>query len=178
MDLRDAHGCGQMCPVGRDEGELISLGDKDGVDVTLKASESICAKVLDRVRDAMCSWLDIDTHIDRTNKVLVASEEVRESKAEDDCEDPGTEKTLNSLLGTDFDELGTAKCDAANISKDIVRDDQGSGQEEPNHALEDVVHDEMGLDDNQIKSHVGPCELGELEFVVALFQGHDEEDET
>jgi len=36
----------------------------------------------------------------------------------------------------------------------------------------------VGLDDNQVESHVGPGELLELELVVALFQGDDEEDEA
>ena len=36
----------------------------------------------------------------------------------------------------------------------------------------------MGLDNNQVESHVGPGELLELELVVALFQRDDEEDKA
>lgn len=36
----------------------------------------------------------------------------------------------------------------------------------------------MSLDDNEVESHVCPCELGELELVVTLLEGADKEDEA
>lgn len=70
------------------------------------------------------------------------------------------------------------KCDAADVGKDVVGDDEGGWQEEPNHAFEDVVHDEMGLEDNQVECHVCPGELGELKAVVTLLKRADEEYEA
>ena len=36
----------EVSPVWRDERELVRVGNEDWVDVTFKASESVCAKVL------------------------------------------------------------------------------------------------------------------------------------
>lgn len=74
--------------------------------------------------------------------------------------------------------MSTAKSDTTDVGKDVVCDDQGGREEEPDHSLENVVHDEVGLDNDEVESHVGPSELGELELVVALFERDNEEDET
>lgn len=66
--------------------------------------------------------------------------------------------------------MGTAESDAADVGEDVVGDDEGYGEEEPDHAFENVVHDEVGLDDDEVEGHVCPCELGELESVVAFLQ--------
>lgn len=118
------------------------------------------------------------TYIDRADKVRVAAEQISHSEAEDDCKDPSAEETLDSLFGADLDELGAAKSDAADVGKDVVCNDQRGGQEEPDHALENVVHDKVGLDDNQVQGHVGPCKLGKLKLVVALLERHDKEDKA
>ena len=86
--------------------------------------------------------------------------------------------TFNGLLGADLDQLRTAESDTADVREDIVGDDQADGQEEPDHAFKDVVHDEVCLHDNQVESHVSPSELSELELVVALLERADEEDEA
>ena len=86
--------------------------------------------------------------------------------------------TFNGLLGADLDQLRTAESDTADVREDIVGDDQADGQEEPDHALEDVVHDEVRLHNDQVKSHVGPGELSELELVVALLERANEEHEA
>lgn len=86
--------------------------------------------------------------------------------------------TFHRLLWRDLDELGPAKCNTAHVGKDVVDDDQAHGQEEPDHALKDVVHDEVSLHHDQVQSHVGPGELGELESVVAFLEGSNEEDEA
>lgn len=86
--------------------------------------------------------------------------------------------TFDSLLRANLDELCTAESDTADIGEDIVGDDKADGQEEPDHALKDVVHDEVGLYNDQIERHVGPGELSELELVVALLERSDEENEA
>lgn len=88
------------------------------------------------------------------------------------------ELTFHSLLGTNLNQLRASERDAAYIGEDVIGNDQAHRQEEPDHAFEDIVHDEVGLDDDQVERHMGPGELGELEAVVALLQGADEEDET
>ena len=86
--------------------------------------------------------------------------------------------TFNSLLGADLDQLCASKSDTADVREDIVRDDQADRQEEPDHALEDVVHDEVRLHDNQVESHVSPSELSELKLVVTLLKRANEEHEA
>lgn len=93
-------------------------------------------------------------------------------------EEPRAEEAFPCLLGRDLDQGGSAKGDAAEVGPDVVGNDHGNGQDEPDEALEDVVNDEMRLSNNQEKGHVGPGELRELELVVALLQGGDEEDEA
>ena len=88
------------------------------------------------------------------------------------------ELTLHSLLGTNLNQLRPTKRDPADIGEDIIGNNQAHRQEEPDHAFEDVVHDEVGLDDDEVKRHMSPGELGELEAVVALLEGADEEDEA
>jgi hypothetical protein len=86
--------------------------------------------------------------------------------------------TFNSLLGADLDQLCATKSDTADVCKDVIGDDQADWQEEPDHALEDVVHDEVGLNDNQVESHVSPSKLSELELVVTLLERANEKDEA
>lgn len=119
-----------------------------------------------------------DTYIYRADEILVAHEDIGHGKTEDYSEDPGADKAFDGLFGGELDELCAAKCDAADVCKDVVGDDERGWQEEPNHAFEDVVHYEMCLDDNQVERHVCPGELGELEAVVSLLKRADEEYEA
>lgn len=86
--------------------------------------------------------------------------------------------TFDSLLWAEFDKLCSPKRDTANVCKDVVCDDKTRWQEEPNHALKDVVHDEMCLHNDQVQGHVSPGELRKLESIVALLQGANKEDKT
>ena len=110
------------------------------------------------------------THIDRADEVLVAGQEMGETNAPDDGEDPGAQKSLPCFLRRDLNQGGASKSDATEVGKDVVCDNHGYGQDEPVEALEDVVDDKVGLADNQEEGHVRPGELGELELVVALLQ--------
>lgn len=137
------------------------MGQEYGVGRAMKTGPDVCAEV-----------------VDRANEVLVAHEDVGEEDAEDDSEDPGADETLDGLLGGELDKLSASESDTAEVGEDVVADDQRNGQEEPDHAFEDVVHDEVGLHDNQVEGHVCPCELGKLESVVAGLERGDEEDEA
>lgn len=118
------------------------------------------------------------TYIDRADEVLGARHDVGQQHGEKDRHDPRANKALNRLLGGQLDELSAAKRNTADVREDVVGDDESGGEEEPDHALEDVVHDEVRLDDNEVQGHVRPCEVGELELVVAGLEGRDEEDEA
>jgi hypothetical protein len=85
---------------------------------------------------------------------------------------------FDGLLGTQFDQLCAADCDPDDVGEDVVGDYQADWEEEPDHALKDVVHDEVGLHHDQVQGHVCPSELRELELVVALLQRADEEDKA
>lgn len=140
---------------------LVGLGEEGRVRIALQASEDVGTQV-----------------VDRADEVLGSHHDAGKDHGENDSHDPGTDKTLDSLLGRELDELGTSKENTANVSEDIVGDDQSSGQEEPDHALEDVVHDEMSLNHNEVQSHVCPGKVGELELVVTSLKRSDKEDES
>jgi hypothetical protein len=118
------------------------------------------------------------TCIDRADKILVLREEVRQTNAPEDGEEPCAEEPLPCLLWRNLNERGPSKGDTAEIGKDIVCDDHGDWQNEPDEALKDVVDDKVRLSDNEEQSHVSPGELGELKLVVSFLQGEDEEDEA
>ena len=118
------------------------------------------------------------TYIDGTDEIFVSHKHVGYGETKDDGTDPRAYETLHSLLGRQLDELSAAKGDATYVREDVVGDDQTCRQEEPYHAFEDIVHNEMRLDYDEVKRHVGPCELGELETVMAFLKGAYEEHEA
>lgn len=152
-----------LVAVGKEEElwQLVGGRKEDGVGVAFESGEDVGAEV-----------------VDRANEVLAAHEQVGEEDGKDHGHDPGADETLDRLLGAQLDELCPAKGDAADVGKDIIGDDQGGGQEEPKHALEDVVHDKVCLDHDQVESHVRPGKVGELELEVAGLEIGNEEDEA
>jgi hypothetical protein len=91
-----------------------------------------------------------EPYINRADEILVPHQNIGHSNPKDDSQDPSPNKTFNSLLGGEFDELCAPECDSAYIGKDIVAYHQGGRQEEPDHSFKDVVHDEMRLDHDQV----------------------------
>ena len=112
------------------------------------------------------------------DEVFVSHQYICHGKSEDDCTNPRSNKTLNSLLGRKLDELGTTEGNATNVGENVVGDDQGCWKEKPDHPLENVIHDEMGLYDDQVEGHVRPGELGELEAIVTFLKGANKEHEA
>jgi len=108
----------------------------------------------------------LSSYIDWTYKVFVPHQNVSHADSKDDGENPSSNKSFHSLFWREFDELCAAECNATNIGKDIVANDQGNGQEEPNHSFKDIIHDKVRLNHNKVKSHVCPCKLGKLESIV------------
>lgn len=127
-------------------------------------------------------WHDIKegkrTYIYRADEVLVPHQHISHAEAEDDSANPCSHKSLHSLFGRQLDELGTAEGNPANVGEDVVRDDQGYWKEKPDHALKNVIHDKVGLDNDEVERHMSPSELGELEAVVAFLKGTNKENEA
>ena len=73
--------------------------------------------------------------------------------------------------------MGTTEGDATNIGENVVGDNQGCWEEKPDHPLEDVVHDEMGLYDDQVEGHMRPGELGKLKAVMTFLKRTNKEHE-
>lgn len=117
-------------------------------------------------------------YIDGADEELGAHHDAAEDNAEDDGHDPRTNKSFHRLLGRELDELSATESNTADVGPDIVGDDQGGGEEEPDHALEDVVHDEMGLHNDEVESHMRPGKVGELELVVSSLERGDEKNEA
>lgn len=132
-----------------------------------------------RVRFALEAGEDSGAEVvDGADEVLGAHQDVGQHGAPEDGHDPGADEALNRLLGGELDQLCLAEGDAAYVGEDVVADDERGGQEEPEHALEDIVHDEVGLDDDEVEGHVRPGKVGELELEVAGLEVGDEEDEA
>jgi hypothetical protein len=101
-----------------------------------------------------------------------------QANSPEDGEEPSAEESLPCLLGRDLDEGCSSEGDTTEVGKNVVCDDHGDGQNEPDEAFENVVDNEVRLSDDEEKGHMGPCELGELELVVALLKREDKKDET
>jgi hypothetical protein len=139
----------------------VVLGNEDSVGSALKARQDVRAEVVD--------WAD---------EILVLRQEMGDDNAPDNGEKPGTQETLPCLFRRDLNQRCSSEGNAAEVSKDVVCDNHRYGQNEPDEALKDVVDDEVRLSDDEEEGHMSPGELGELELVVALLQGEDEEDEA
>ena len=79
----------------------------------------------------------------RTNHVLVAHEDRAPNQPKYDRAEERADEAFHSFLGGELDERCTPHGDAPYVREHVVTDDQGGGYPEPDHALEDVVHDEV-----------------------------------
>ena len=144
-----------------------------------KEGNGIVARDEDRVWPAFETGPDVCAQIvDRADEVLVVAEEVNNEHTPDNSEEPGAEEALPCLLGRDLNEGCPSKRDTAEVGKDVVGDDHGHGENEPDKSLKDVVDDKVRLSNDEEKGHVRPSKLGELELVVALLERTNEEDEA
>ena len=90
------------------------------------------------------------TYVDRTNEIGIAGHDRGQPDTEHDGKDPGSNKPLNGLLRRYSNKLRSAEGDSADVSKDIVGNDQGRRQKEPDHAFKNIVHDKMCLDHDEV----------------------------
>lgn len=105
----------------------------------------------DRVRNTFQTGQSIRAQVvDRTDEVRVTDQQVGHEITKGNSAGPCAEESLNSLLWGELNKLCPSKANTANVGEDIIGDDQRSGKEEPDHALENVVHDKVSLNNNQI----------------------------
>lgn len=79
----------------------------------------------------------------RADHVLELHEVGTPYDAEDDGRNKGTEETFNCFLGGELDQRCTTDSDAPDVREDVVADHKGGRDPEPDHALEDIVDDEV-----------------------------------
>ena len=127
---------------------MVSVMYENGVRGTGEACEYVRAKILKMISLEKGCGVGQGFYIYWADEVFVPHQYVRHSKSEDDRTDPRSNKTLNSLLRRKLDELGTTEGNATDVCKNVIGDNQGCWEEEPDHPLENVVHDEVGLHDN------------------------------
>jgi hypothetical protein len=166
-----------MQSVRNRDGESVVSWYEDGVWLAFQSAPDIGAKVL-----LILAWLGIlsggKAYINGANEVLVTRHDVSKANTEYDGEEPSTKESFPSFLGWNLDQRRAAECDTTKVGKNVIRDDHSNRQEEPDHALKDVVDDKVSLAYNEKQSHVGPSKLCKLEFVVTLLQWAHEEDEA
>ena len=169
---------------------MVSLRDEDWIWRAGEASDYVRSKVLYQHQSIDIRGFSnlsnrqisierqVHTYIHRTDEVLIPHQNIGHAKAKDYCADPSANEAFDSLLWRKLDELRAAKCHTAKVGKDIICDDKGGRKEEPDQALEEVVHHKMRLHNDEVQSHMSPGELRELETVMALLEGANEEDEA
>lgn len=121
---------------------LISVRQEDRVHAAIQATEKSGSEIGSRAKE-----------------VFEAQENVGQKDAKDGRHHPGPDKPLNCFLRRELDELGPAKGNAADIGEDVIRNNQSGGEEEPDETFKHIVHDEVGLANDEKQCYVSPSEL-------------------
>ena len=80
---------------------------------------------------------------DRADHVIKAHEVCAPEETEDERAEECADEALDCLLGRQLDEGRATNSDAPDVGKDVVADNEGRGDPEPNETFEDVVHNEV-----------------------------------
>ena len=136
--------------MGEEGGDVVGVRDKDGVGSAFETSKDVRAEVLVCLATVEKDGCDWKTYIYGADEVLVPHQHIRHSETKDDCTDPGAYESFHGLFRGKLDKLCLAESDTADVGEDVVRDDEGCWEKEPNHALEYVVHDKMCLYNDQV----------------------------
>ena len=136
--------------IGEEGGDVVDVGNEDWVGSAFETSKDVCAEVLIYLASSEKDGCDWETYVHRADEVFVPHQHVGHSEAKDDCTDPGAYKSLHGLFRGKLNKLCFAESDTADVGEDVVRDDEGCWEKEPNHALKYIIHDEMGLDNDQV----------------------------
>lgn len=118
----------------------------------------------------------------RATEPINITEEASREEGDDDGDRSGTNKALPGLVGRQGGQRTVDKL-ASNrhtneVGHNIVTDDQGVGQHEPEETVVNVHRNHTRLDDNAQKGHQHPGQLTELVLDSILTKRDDEEQET
>lgn len=92
----------------------------------------------------------VDTEVMHgTNHVVELTEERAPHDGEDHCAYKRADETFHCFLWRELDERGAAHGNPTDVRKDVIADDEGRGDEEPDEALQKVVYDEVA--ENQVR---------------------------
>ena len=75
--------------------------------------------------------------------VVEAHEVGAPEETEDECTEERADESLDCLLGRQLDEGGASNSDTPDVGEDVVTDDEGCGNPEPNETLKYIIDNEM-----------------------------------
>jgi len=133
----------ERCPGDRSEfttSDRLDSGDDRTRETEALPFEYVIGSALnvgEGVRREILNWADHE---------VVTHEESSPGYGEDHGNEESSNETFDSLLRTQLDELVSTEEHTADVSSDIVHNDQRSGEPEPDHTLKDIVDDEMTAD--------------------------------
>ena len=81
--------------------------------------------------------------VNGADHVVEAHEVGAPEETEDERTKERADETLDCLLWRQLDEGGATNRDTPDVGEDIVTDDEGCGNPEPNETLEDVIQNEV-----------------------------------
>lgn len=113
----------------------------------------------------------------RARHVVEALEKRGPPVRKDFCNDKGAYKPFDGLLGTQRDERRLTPDHTADVSEDVVADDQGSRDKEPDETFEDVVDEEVAREDDEQQRHMDPAKETKLVLEILSSKARDEADE-
>ena len=87
----------------------------------------------------------------RANHVVEAHEVGAPEETEDERTEERADESLDCLLGRQLDEGGASNSDTPDVGEDVVTDDEGCGNPEPDETLKDVVHDEVAVIQSEVR---------------------------
>ena len=91
--------------------------------------------------------------LDRADHVVEAHEVGTPEETENERAEERADEALDGLLWRECNEGGAANGDTPNIGEDVVADDKGGRNPEPNETLKDVVHNEVAEGTTMSEAH-------------------------
>ena len=155
MNLYRGHGDAKDCTgwEKKELGSCVSLGNENWVGLAFQSSKDCRAQI-----------------VGRAGEIFGPREQVGEQSGKDGRHNPCANEALHRFLGRELNKLGPAKRDSTDVGPDIVGDDQGRGEKEPEHSLKHIVHDKMRLHNDEEQRDVGPAKLSKLKFEVSCLE--------
>ena len=116
-----------------------------------------------------------------TDEPSVLCQNCGEEEGKYHSEDDSSDEPFPGLIGRQCQEGGgdelLPECDAREVGRYVVDDDQEEREEEPEQSVQQVGGMELGLEHYEAHSDYGPHVLAQLEADQARLQGQDRHDE-